>query len=408
MPFSLSPIGNDQQLDGNGNPLAGGKLYTYLAGSSTPVASYTSNTGGTAQANPIILNALGRPDSPVWLTDGTSYKFVLHNAADVEQWTIDNVTGVTVSTPAQSEWETLLTTPTYINATEFSVAGDQTTALHVGRRVRLPCTGGVRYGVIAASAYTSLTTVTVVLDSGSLDAGLSSVEVGILSAANSSIPWVKSDSDGLTVEGKFGLSDSTKWVNLPVSSETVSGISERATTAEAQAGIDSTRFVVAATMKAAQIQAKTVQVTTSGTAINFTDIPAWVKRITVAMAGVSLNVSSHAQIQIGDSGGLETTGYLAAGGLFTSSAPFAISSTSGIPVYLGAAANVVHGSVVLTLQDAATNTWVAHGSYGLSNTAAAGCCGGTKSLSATLDRLSLVSLNGTDTFDAGSVNVIFE
>lgn len=205
MPFSLSPIGNDQQLDGNGNPLAGGKLYTYLAGSSTPVASYTSNTGGTAQANPIILNALGRPDSPVWLTDGTSYKFVLHNAADVEQWTIDNVTGVTASTPAQSEWDTLDTVPTYINATQFSVPGDQTGTLLVGGRLRLPCTGGVRYGVITTSAYTSLTTVTVELDSGTLDAGLSSVAVGILSPENSSMPWIKSDSTGLTMRGTLTL-----------------------------------------------------------------------------------------------------------------------------------------------------------------------------------------------------------
>ena len=205
MPFSLSPIGNDQQLDGNGNPLAGGKLYTYLAGSSTPVASYTSNTGSTAQANPIILNALGRPDSPVWLTDGTSYKFVLHSAADVEQWTIDNVTGVTVSTPAQSEWDTLNTVPTYINATQFSVPGDQTSVLLVGGRLRLPCTGGVRYGVITVSAYTSLTTVTVELDSGVLDAGLSSVSVGILSPENGSMPWLKSNSTGLTMLGTLTL-----------------------------------------------------------------------------------------------------------------------------------------------------------------------------------------------------------
>lgn len=408
MSFSLSPIGNEQQVTQNGAPLSGGLLYTYLAGSSTPAATYTDSSGATPQSNPIVLNVLGRPDNPIWLTDGTAYKFVLDSSVGVTQWTIDNITGVAVFTPSQSEWETLSTTPTYINATQFSVPGDQTTALHLGRRVRLPCTGGVRYGVISASAFTTLTTVTVVLDSGSLDAGLSAVSVGILSASNSSIPWIKSSSTGLTVEGQFGLTDSTKWVNLPVASDVVEGISERATTAEAQGGTDGTRFIVAATMKAAQIQAKTVQVTTSGTAVNFTDIPSWVKKITVALSGVSLSGSSHVQVQLGDPGGLETTGYLSSGGLYTSSAGFAINSTSGVPIYCGAAANVVHGSVVFTLQDSATNTWVAHGSYGLSNTAAAGCCGGSKALSATLDRLSLVSLNGLDTFDAGSVNVIFE
>ena len=205
MSFSLSPIGNEQQVTQNGAPLSGGLLYTYLAGSSTPAATYTDSSGATPQSNPIVLNVLGRPTNPVWLTDGTAYKLVLTDSVGVTQWTIDNVTGVTVSTPAQSEWETLATTPTYINATQFTVPGDQTTALHLGRRVRLPCTGGVRYGVITVSAFTTLTTVTVELDSGSLDSGLSGVAVGILSAVNSSTPWLKSNSTGLTALGKFTL-----------------------------------------------------------------------------------------------------------------------------------------------------------------------------------------------------------
>lgn len=205
MSFSLSPIGNEQQVTQNGAPLSGGLLYTYLAGSSTPAATYTDSSGATPQSNPIVLNVLGRPTNPVWLTDGTAYKLVLTDSAGVTQWTIDNVTGVAVPTPAQSEWETLATTPTYINATQFTVPGDQTTALHLGRRVRLPCTGGVRYGVISVSAFTTLTTVTVELDSGALDSGLSGVAVGILSAANSSMPWLKSNSTGLTALGKFTL-----------------------------------------------------------------------------------------------------------------------------------------------------------------------------------------------------------
>lgn len=205
MSFSLSPIGNEQQVTQNGAPLSGGLLSTYLAGSSTPAATYTDSSGATPQSNPIVLNVLGRPTSPIWLADGTAYKLVLTDSAGVPQWTIDNVTGVTPSTPAQSEWETLSTTPTYINGTQFSVAGDQTTALQVGRRVRLPCTGGVRYGMITVSAYTTLTTVTVELDSGSLDAGLSAVSVGILSASNSSMPWLKSNTTGLTALGKFTL-----------------------------------------------------------------------------------------------------------------------------------------------------------------------------------------------------------
>jgi len=188
MAFSLSLIGNEQQLDSNGAPLSGGLLYTYVAGSTTPAPTYTDSTGGTPQANPIVLNSLGRPASPIWLADGSSYKFVLTTSTGVAQWTIDEVTGVSSSTPVQDEWVLQSSTPTYINATQFSIAGDQTSTYTVGRRVRTVNTGGVYYGYISASVFGSVTTVTVVLDSGSLDAGLSAASVGLLNADNLSIP----------------------------------------------------------------------------------------------------------------------------------------------------------------------------------------------------------------------------
>jgi len=73
--------------DANGNPLAGGKLYSYEAGTSTPLATYTDAGGGTPNANPVILDANG--EANVWLADDT-YKFVLQNSASVVQWTVDN------------------------------------------------------------------------------------------------------------------------------------------------------------------------------------------------------------------------------------------------------------------------------------------------------------------------------
>jgi len=206
MALSLSPIGNEQQVSTAGAPLSGGLLYTYLAGSTTPAPTYTDSTGATPQANPIVLNTLGRASNPVWLTDGTAYKFVLTTAAGVSQWTIDNVTGVSSSTPTQDEWISQSSTPTYIGATQFSVAGDQTATFTVGRRIKAVCTGGVRYGYISVSAYTTLTTITVVLDSGSLDSGISVVSVGLLASANSSMPWIKSSATGLTVQGPLTAS----------------------------------------------------------------------------------------------------------------------------------------------------------------------------------------------------------
>lgn len=90
----------------------------------------------------------------------------------------------------QTGWEWMMwgDTPTYVSATQFTVPGNLTSRYTVGRRVRASVTAGTVYGTITNSAYTSLTTVTVSLDSGSLDSGLSEVDVGILNPANPSFP----------------------------------------------------------------------------------------------------------------------------------------------------------------------------------------------------------------------------
>jgi len=81
-----------QFLDDNGDPLSGGKIYTYEAGTTTPKATYTSITGDTAHSNPIVLDAAGRvPGYEIWLLTSAQYKFVLKTAADVTVFTIDNV-----------------------------------------------------------------------------------------------------------------------------------------------------------------------------------------------------------------------------------------------------------------------------------------------------------------------------
>ena len=95
MAVNLSPIGNGFQFfTTTGIPLAGGKIYTYQAGSSTPLATYTDNTGATANANPIVLGTDGRPSSEIWLTYGYNYKFVLKDANDVTIQTYDNLYGI--------------------------------------------------------------------------------------------------------------------------------------------------------------------------------------------------------------------------------------------------------------------------------------------------------------------------
>lgn len=98
MSVSLSPIAGAgwQFFDNNGVPLSGGKLYTYKAGTTTPEPTYTTSSGSTAHTNPVILDSAGRipGSSEVWLTDGQPYKFILKTSADVQLWSVDNVSGI--------------------------------------------------------------------------------------------------------------------------------------------------------------------------------------------------------------------------------------------------------------------------------------------------------------------------
>ena len=96
MSFNLSPLGGAgwQFFDNNGVPLSGGLLYTYLAGTTTQVATYTSGSGSIANSNPIVLDSSGRPPNEIWLIGGTSYKFVLQTATGTQIWSMDNLSGL--------------------------------------------------------------------------------------------------------------------------------------------------------------------------------------------------------------------------------------------------------------------------------------------------------------------------
>jgi hypothetical protein len=151
----------------------------------------------------------------------------------------------------------------------------------------------------------------------------------------------------------------------------------------------------------------TSQATTSGTSITFTGIPAWVKRITIMFQGVSTNGTSIPQIQIG-SGSVTTSGYLGSASLAANSAsPAVVAFTTGFGLGAdGNASYVRHGSVVLSLLSA--NNWVASGVLADSGALRIIWTAGSVSLSGVLDRVVLTTVNGTDAFDAGSVNILYE
>jgi hypothetical protein len=96
MAVNLSPLGGAgwQFFDNSGVPLAGGLLYSYEAGTTTPAATYTSSAGTIANTNPIVLDAAGRPPSEIWLSGSYQYKLVLKTSTGVLLWTMDNLTGL--------------------------------------------------------------------------------------------------------------------------------------------------------------------------------------------------------------------------------------------------------------------------------------------------------------------------
>jgi hypothetical protein len=99
MSVSLSPLAGAgwQLFDNNGVPLSGGKLETYIAGTSTPATTYTTSAGSIAHSNPIILDSSGRVAEEVWLTSSVTYKFILKDSNNVLIWTKDNISGIVSS-----------------------------------------------------------------------------------------------------------------------------------------------------------------------------------------------------------------------------------------------------------------------------------------------------------------------
>ena len=86
---SLTPTPKQQFFDANGNPLVAGKVYTYAGGTTTPIATYTDQAGGTANTNPIILDSRGMAN--IWLQPTIAYKFLITDSNDVTQYTTDNI-----------------------------------------------------------------------------------------------------------------------------------------------------------------------------------------------------------------------------------------------------------------------------------------------------------------------------
>lgn len=144
----------------------------------------------------------------------------------------------------------------------------------------------------------------------------------------------------------------------------------------------------------------------SGTAVDFTGIPSWAKRITVMFNGVSLTGGNDILVQLGDSGGIENTGYNSwSTQISTTPTTSAVVSTAGFIIYTSSNTSGVSGAMSINLLSG--NTWCAFGSCSSSVDTRGYSFAGGKTLSSTLDTIR-ITRSGTDTFDAGTINISYE
>ena len=165
MAVNLSPLGGvgAQFFDSNGNPLSGGMIYTYAAGTNTPAATYTTSAGTVQHSNPIVLDAAGRvPTGEIWLTDGISYKFVIQTSAAVLVGTYDNIVGINsnyIAYTAQQEIQTATAGQTVFNLTTMQY-------IPATNNLSVFVDGVNQYGTGAQYAYVETDTDTVTFVSG--------------------------------------------------------------------------------------------------------------------------------------------------------------------------------------------------------------------------------------------------
>jgi hypothetical protein len=173
------------------------------------------------------------------------------------------------------------------------------------------------------------------------------------------------------------------------------------------ATLAATQTLTNKTIQGGAITSATAQASTSGTSIDFTGIPSWVKRITVMFRGVSTSSTSDILIRLGTSSGVTTTGY-ATYGVRTgaTSVTGGANNTTGFASVSTQAASVYSGSVIFSALGG--DIWTGFGLLADSVGGNGYIITGGISLAATLDRVRITTVNGTDTFDAGSINIMYE
>lgn len=217
---------------------------------------------------------------------------------------------------------------------------------------------------------------------------------------------VRIEADGLTAGQTRTITMPDEDVTLAAATTSARGTVQLATTAEVQTGTDAAKAVTVAALQNGKAVNGTPQLTTSGTAFDFT-IPSWAKQVTLTLTDVSLSGTDNLLVQLGDAGGIENTNYVGCAISANNTSILGTTSlSSGFIIGAGGGGASISGAVTLNLHNPATFTWAATGVCGNSAGSVVTWFGGYKATSQAMTTVRLTR-TGTDTFDAGGVNVLY-